>query len=77
MDRYGPNPRGFVSTKHDCSIHLDKRAGGWVRLAAKLLERIEAPGMLDCASAGASLNLVEVAGVEPASEDTAARRLQA
>ena len=33
--------------------------------------------MLDCASAGASLNLVEVAGVEPASEDTAARRLQA
>ena len=33
--------------------------------------------MLDCASAGASLNLVEVAGVEPASEDTAAQRLQA
>ena len=33
--------------------------------------------MLGRASAGASLNLVEVAGVEPASEDTATRRLQA
>ena len=55
-------------------MFFDKRASGQKHFAAKRLEKVKA---LANTRRPALLYLVEVAGVEPASEDTAARRLQA
>jgi len=56
---------------------LTSKPAGGISLLPSCWKWLKRRGMRGRASAGAFLNLVEVAGVEPASEDTAAQRLQA